>query len=157
MELWHDDPEDALRTYLINDLTLLRPPAFIYAASLPPGAAAAARRRGGGAAGGGSGGAAAAGGGGGEGGGGAGEEDGEGLVGYGCYAAVSCVDVRALAALRLTLGSVLADRHWQVGVGREGRTVESWVGRWEGGKVGRLVPRVGGVLVRDPHLTSPSR
>ncbi|PNH08736.1 hypothetical protein TSOC_004689, partial [Tetrabaena socialis] len=113
MELWHDDPEDALSSYLLNELTLVRPPAFIYAAYPPP--AAAVRRRAGGPAGGGGGG------------GGGGEEEVSELVGYGSYAAAAMVDVRALNALRQALGLVLADRHWQWGA-YQGEVVPALVG-----------------------------
>ncbi|GLC57830.1 hypothetical protein PLESTB_001271500 [Pleodorina starrii] len=141
MELWNEEPEQALASYLVNELTLLRPPSFIYAAHLPPEAPARFRshnrsnrsnRRGQGPGAGGSGadGAAAAAG-------GDVEDDLEGLavgdggydqlVGYGCYAAVSCVDVRALAALRSSLGAVLSDRHWQSGA-YQGEVVPALVG-----------------------------
>ncbi len=124
MELLHCDPPEELSAHLLNELALTRPPAFIYQAQLPP--YAPLRRRAEAAAGAvsGAGGAAAAlrragvmgaTGAGGVGGLGVAEDDVEQLVGYGCYAAVAMVDVRALRALRVALGPVLADRHWQVG------------------------------------------
>ena len=39
----------------------------------------------------------------------------EGLAVYGCYAAVSLCDCRALQALRASLGPLLAERSWQAG------------------------------------------
>lgn len=48
------------------------------------------------------------------------QEDEEMWQVYGCYAAVALADARALQALRTSLPTLLADRHWQVGgVGRE--------------------------------------
>ncbi|GLI65138.1 hypothetical protein VaNZ11_008596, partial [Volvox africanus] len=130
LELWNEEPEEALASYLVNELTLLRPPAFIYAATSPP-AAPRRRRRSGNGGGGGQqlsrqrGGGATAGG-------GANVHDSDGdegdqLVGYGCYAAVTCVDVQALNALRTSLGVVLSDRHWQNGA-YQGEVVPAIVG-----------------------------
>ncbi|KAI8469832.1 MAG: hypothetical protein J3K34DRAFT_511818 [Monoraphidium minutum] len=103
LDLWRDDVHE-MSAATLNRLALLAPPSFIYEARPP---AARQHGRGGGARGGGGGGGWADGG---------DEDEGdESEVAYGCYAAVTLCDCRALQALRASLGPLLAERSWQSG------------------------------------------
>ncbi|WIA30633.1 hypothetical protein OEZ86_000711 [Tetradesmus obliquus] len=108
LDLWKEDMDDAC-AQLLNQLELLQPPGFIYAAKPPEGAARAGRRarqrRVGAAA---AAAAAAAGG-------GLDDDDSESATVYGSYAAVTLCDGRSLQSLASSLGGLLSERHWQQG------------------------------------------